>query len=260
MSNEIVVFYYFQGELGESIETPNAFIIPSMNPSLLTFKKFQELFLSLNHINQNKIKNLHYRFKIEEKTCGYMWMDINNNNDIIQINNNIIHVKILCLDSSSINKRDNKNSKLKWKKNLNNGVENSKLTHSTSNNPMQDNNDMNENRNRNKDTNNKPNSNTINSNNNNSSENIFEFADFNGSTSSNNEIKSESTNNININNNSFNQQIVQEGIIETNVEVGIAAPKISREELVKKREQAVDENVRKALEEKKEVSIYILNI
>ena len=43
------VLYYFQGDIGESMETPNAFVIPLS--STITYKMFLDYFNKLGNYN-----------------------------------------------------------------------------------------------------------------------------------------------------------------------------------------------------------------
>jgi len=115
------ILYSFIGELGESIDTPNALQIPSITTSTVKFKQFLEIIQSQKGIlgaGQH-----HYRFRMDDTKHGYVWLDITNGEETIPAysfnnSNNNIMVKILKLDQESSMKRK---SRLRLKQNLDNG-------------------------------------------------------------------------------------------------------------------------------------------
>jgi hypothetical protein len=115
------ILYSFIGELGESIDTPNALQIPSITTSTVKFKQFLEIIQSQKGIlgaGQH-----HYRFRMDDAKHGYVWLDITNGEETIPAysfnnSNNNIMVKILKLDQESSMKRK---SRLRLKQNLDNG-------------------------------------------------------------------------------------------------------------------------------------------
>lgn len=92
----ITVLYYFQGEVGESLEFPNAFLIPNnviQNKTKgLTFDIFCKYFPFYNK------GNYHYRVQAEDLSCEYIWIDIISSDQVIPYYKNNIIFKILKLD------------------------------------------------------------------------------------------------------------------------------------------------------------------
>ena len=115
--SSFLVLYFFQGEPGESIDTPNCFQLPKVNGnSKVTFGQFMDRFPVTAHRGQ-----MHFRFKADDNACGYVWMDITDHQTTLPLNSaGIITCKILCLDHATSLRRY---SRLKVKKNLDSGLE-----------------------------------------------------------------------------------------------------------------------------------------
>jgi hypothetical protein len=60
-----LAFYYFQGELGESMQMPNAFQLPkSAQTTFDTFVKYFPI---------RSIEGFYFRFREEDSVCGFVW-------------------------------------------------------------------------------------------------------------------------------------------------------------------------------------------
>lgn len=117
MSSEKIVLYFFQGDLSESQEAPNAVLVPFQGKSL-TFDHFKSAFP--RKYNQS---NLHFRFKKEDSQFGYVWIDIRNPAEPLPSSGGIIMAKILKLDEVNTSKRK---TRLRRRLNVDNGVEGAK--------------------------------------------------------------------------------------------------------------------------------------
>lgn len=131
------VLYFYQGELGESLETPNAFQVSDClnfkynflsyfdnqqinnldSSKKITFQDF------LNEFPNKDIQNLHFRFQAEDKTLGYVWVDIKSHTQPLPIFQGFIRVKVLKLDHVISFKRAT-NLRLKLKTGANKGDNN----------------------------------------------------------------------------------------------------------------------------------------
>lgn len=107
--SEVLVLYFFQGEPGESVDYPNAFLIPSTVPQAsITFAKFIEHF-PLKH----KMLSMHFRFKTEDKNFGYVWTDIKSHTTQLPVFQKLITAKVLIIDDAN---NFNRKSRLRRKK------------------------------------------------------------------------------------------------------------------------------------------------
>lgn len=89
--------------------------IPLSATSKITFGLFLDFFQA--HCPRN---HLHFRFKMEDKYHGYVWLDVKFPSDNIPVIMGRITVKILSLDDAMASKRK---SRLRLKANLNSGAE-----------------------------------------------------------------------------------------------------------------------------------------
>lgn len=96
MKSTSLAFYYFQSELGESLDTPNAFPIPSMS---ITFSQFLEYF----PVRRNS--SMIFRFQTEDKTHGHIWIDALSPTEKLPTYMGNITAKILLLDANAISQR-----------------------------------------------------------------------------------------------------------------------------------------------------------
>lgn len=93
-----LILYFIQGELGESIDSPNAFVVQGANGTI-TMAQFQQSFPVKNN------GNLHYRFQADDKTFGYVWKDVKSPSEVLPTYMGTIMAKILKLDSATCIKR-----------------------------------------------------------------------------------------------------------------------------------------------------------
>ena len=110
-----VVLYFYQGEPGEALETPNCFPLPKgeTNP---TYGQFLDRFPPSARRGQ-----MHFRFKEEDWTHGYVWRDVNDRQAPLPMSRDgVITCKILCLDVAHAQRRY---SRLRLKKTLDPGAE-----------------------------------------------------------------------------------------------------------------------------------------
>lgn len=110
-------FYYFQGEIGESLNTPNAFQLPSSISS--TSLTLNNLLKSFPNSIQNVSNNYHFRYRIED-TSGLnqsLWKDIKDMNENLSLFKGNIYLKILKLEEKGeeIKNFINKRKKLMFK-------------------------------------------------------------------------------------------------------------------------------------------------
>jgi len=87
-----LVLYYFQGDPGDSMDMPNAFLLPLKHhpASAITYEMFCKYFPLHND------GSYHFRFQAEDPNHEYVWVDIQQPNQAIPLfRNNIIMVKIL---------------------------------------------------------------------------------------------------------------------------------------------------------------------
>ena len=86
--------YFFQGEVGESLDTPNAFYVPGSSQSV-PFGLFLQYFPSSANIHGGK---LHFRFRVDDARLGYVWRDVRSPQEILPLYRDQIVAKVLCLD------------------------------------------------------------------------------------------------------------------------------------------------------------------
>lgn len=90
--------YFFQGQLGESEEVPNAFLIPG-SPSDITFGSF------IHHF-PIKTNDLHFRFRTNDSEFGFVWIDISSHDEKLPFDEDqFIMAKVLKIDNKSTTKR-----------------------------------------------------------------------------------------------------------------------------------------------------------
>ena len=90
MSSTLVT-YYIQGELGESLEIPNGFMINIPNSTQFSFGQFLKEFPLPNS------NDFHFRFRMDDKHCDYSWLDVKNSHEVLPRYRNTISVKLLRL-------------------------------------------------------------------------------------------------------------------------------------------------------------------
>lgn len=91
-TREITVLYTFQGEPGESFESPNCFTFKPKNKKIV----FPEIIQYFPTFVQDG--NYHFRFKTSDPGCGYVWSDLMAASDVIPHYSGNIVVKIIKLD------------------------------------------------------------------------------------------------------------------------------------------------------------------
>eukprot|EP01039_Chlorochromonas_danica_P008500 gene8500-9370_t len=96
----MLALYYFQGELGESLDTPNAFMLPGNSGSSITLKQFLDAFPY--PIDRN---NTFLRFRVPDEQLDYAWLDISDPAASLPVYEGVIFVKILRLDPAVQAKR-----------------------------------------------------------------------------------------------------------------------------------------------------------
>ena len=89
--------------------------IPKGSNSNITFGQFLDRFPAASGRGK-----LHYRFRSDDSTCGYVWMDMVDRSAIVPVSSGLMTCKILCIDSCSVAKRY---SRLRLKANANSGEE-----------------------------------------------------------------------------------------------------------------------------------------
>lgn len=115
-----LVTYFFQGEPGESLTRPNAFLLPGHpSPSSrgVTLGQFLESFPSSANARGGR---LHFRFRAEDAKLGYVWQDISTPTAILPTYNGQITAKVLCLDAKIAAQRV---ARLRRKHNMDYGAE-----------------------------------------------------------------------------------------------------------------------------------------
>lgn len=96
----MLVFYFFQGEAGESLHTPNAFHLPSpTSSSSVSFGQFLQHFPSSANIHGGR---LHFRFRAQDAKLGYVWRDVISPQELLPTFGDKITAKVLCLDPKAI--------------------------------------------------------------------------------------------------------------------------------------------------------------
>ncbi|CAN0481335.1 unnamed protein product, partial [Ectocarpus sp. 12 AP-2014] len=86
------VFYFLQGEDGDSVENPNAFNIMGA-VSEVRLGQFLQAFPLRGHGGQ-----YHFRFRAPDKVSGYCWMDVSDPSAVLPRYGNVICAKVLRLD------------------------------------------------------------------------------------------------------------------------------------------------------------------
>lgn len=105
-SSTLTVLYFFQGELGESLESPNAFMIQrtGSNSHQITFSEFKQNFqAACGEIYSTDI--LYFRFRFDDGNNPYVWQDISSPSELLPQSAGIITVKILKTDQAPTSKR-----------------------------------------------------------------------------------------------------------------------------------------------------------
>ena len=103
------------------ISTANAFLsclvpqIPRGSNTSITFGQFLDRFPAA----AGKGK-LHYRFRSDDSTCGFVWLDMIDRNEVVPTSSGVMTCKILCLENTTVSKRY---TRLRLKSNLNKGEE-----------------------------------------------------------------------------------------------------------------------------------------
>ena len=101
-----LVSYFFQGEPGESERTPNAFAMPnassSSSPKAVTLGDFLKHFPPTANSSGGR---LHFRFRAEDAKCGYVWQDVSASGQVLPTFKGQIMAKILCLDAKISSRR-----------------------------------------------------------------------------------------------------------------------------------------------------------
>jgi len=113
-----VVLYFYQGEPGEALETPNCFPLPKgSNPSSpATYGQFLDRFPPSARRGQ-----MHFRFKEDDRTYGYVWKDVTDRQAPLPMSRDgVITCKILCVDVAHTQRRY---TRLRLKKSLDSGAE-----------------------------------------------------------------------------------------------------------------------------------------
>jgi len=100
-----LVHYFFQGEVGESENFPNAFAFPTGvggGNQAVTLSVFLKHFpASANSYGGQ----LHFRFRAEDAKCGYVWLDVTSPNSVLPTFKGQITAKVLCLDAKTSSRR-----------------------------------------------------------------------------------------------------------------------------------------------------------
>jgi hypothetical protein len=111
----IVATYFFQAELGESEDSPNAFTLPLAAP--ITLEQFVRHFPPIRADPESK---LHFRFRARDKNYQYVWVDVVSKEAEVPLYNGIVSVKVLRTDSAHACKRY---SRLRRKETVDRGVD-----------------------------------------------------------------------------------------------------------------------------------------
>mmetsp|Transcript_1657 Transcript_1657/g.2288 ORF Transcript_1657/g.2288 Transcript_1657/m.2288 type:complete len:213 (-) Transcript_1657:14-652(-) len=93
-SNDIWVFYYVQGEEGDSMMCPNAFQVPISvrENGSIRYGEFLRTFPLAN------LASYHFRFRVPDQKFGYVWQDIKNPATLLPVHQKVIFSKVLRLD------------------------------------------------------------------------------------------------------------------------------------------------------------------
>ena len=104
----VLVTYFYQGEDAEA-GTKNGFFIPSGGGSApssgrpsLTLGEFQRHFPPSANSYGGR---LHFRFRAEDAQFGYVWLDVASPGDVLPVYKGQIAAKVLCLDARSAARR-----------------------------------------------------------------------------------------------------------------------------------------------------------
>jgi DIX domain len=98
--SEVWIFYFFQGELGESVSVPNAFSLQTNDVSSVSLREVLAYFPIPN------LHNLIFRVQMPDSECGYVWMDVSNDMDPLpRMKNDVIYMKLLRLDDENVLRR-----------------------------------------------------------------------------------------------------------------------------------------------------------
>lgn len=97
---DLLCLYYFNGEVGESHETPNAFVIPGQSSSSVTLATFVKHFPM-----KSVIQSSHFRFKEESSSDGYVWRDVISAEKPLPTYQNQLFAKIIRMDNEVSSKR-----------------------------------------------------------------------------------------------------------------------------------------------------------
>jgi hypothetical protein len=93
----MLVTYFFQGDVGESLDCPNAFVINGNDK--VTFEQF------MKHFPSFEIASLQFRFRMDDPEFGYVWVDVSERSTVLPVYSGQICTKILRLDSVVAAKR-----------------------------------------------------------------------------------------------------------------------------------------------------------
>lgn len=97
---EVWVLYYFQGELGESEDMPNAFSIQTTAPAQLSLRE------TLAYFPVADTHDLVFRVKASDDEHGYVWMDVSSDADPLpRSRNGEVWLKVLRIDEDSVLRR-----------------------------------------------------------------------------------------------------------------------------------------------------------
>jgi len=107
-----LVHYFFQGEVGESETIPNAFAFPDGGSQSVTLAVFLKHFPASANTYGGQ---LHFRFRAEDVKCGYVWLDVTSPNAVLPTFKGLITAKVLCLDAKTSSRRL---ARLKKKRNI----------------------------------------------------------------------------------------------------------------------------------------------
>jgi len=100
MSTPLLVLYYFQGEPGDSMDMPNAFLFPvKQSASAITFEVF------CRHFPLHNDGSYHFRFQAEDPNHEFVWVDIQQPSQTVPLFRSNIMVKILRLNEVFVLKR-----------------------------------------------------------------------------------------------------------------------------------------------------------
>jgi hypothetical protein len=81
------MLYYLQDEPGESEEVPNCLQMPKSNTGNVLFRDLQKVW-------PMKHGYYHFRFRIFDDECGYLWKDIVNSEEPLPLSDGYIFAKV----------------------------------------------------------------------------------------------------------------------------------------------------------------------